>query len=166
MDGTRIEKRNNAFYNSVTGRLVYSAENERIAKANMETSTALNEGTAQGYKYIMVKDPKFTCPMCLEVETNKYVARLVENLYRGENGLFTSYYKYYWDSEHKYTAPGCNLYDGSFFDFRSQVKITKEEHDAIKNAYMPDKTFRYHWKFLSYSDYTDWGIVKQVPIEK
>lgn len=160
MNGTRIERRNGAFYNSITGELLYSAEKERVDKDNRETSSALRSGKAEGYKYIMVKDPRFTFPMCLEVATNKYISQIQENTYRGENGLFMTHYKLYWDEKAKRTAPHCNLYDGNDFDVDSMTEITEEEFKEIKNAYCPDVSFRQNYFFEQHKDFTDWGIAK------
>lgn len=162
MNGTRIERRNGGFYNSITGELLYSAEKERVDKDNRETISALRSGKAEGYKYIMVKDPMFSCPMCLEVATNKYISRIEKGTFRGENGLFNAYWKYYWDYENKYTAPGGKLYDGRHFSANLTARITEEEFEEIKNAYKPDESFRCHYDFLQYTDYTGWGIVKDV----
>lgn len=161
MNGTRIERRNGGFYNSITGELLYSAEKERVDKDNRETISALHSGKAEGYKYIMVRDPLFTCPMCLEVATNKYISRLEKGTYRGETGLFNTYYKAYWDYKSKRTAPGGKLYDGLDFDIETHTKITQEEFEEIKNAYCPNSSFKPSYFFLQEKDYTDWGIVQQ-----
>lgn len=166
MNGTRIERRNGAFYNSITGELLYSAEKERVDKDNRETISALSDGRGKGYKYIMVKDPRFTFPMCLEVATNKYISQIQKNTYRGENGLFISHYKLYWDDKMRHTAPGCKLYDGTFYDVKTITKITEEEFEEIKNAYCPDVSFRQNYFFEQHKDLTDWGIVKETPLKK
>lgn len=138
MNGVRVEARNGAFYNSLTGDLLYSAEKERIAKVQTDRREAIEQAEKDKKKFVVVRDPYFDIPMCLERSTNKYVARIsamkIKKLDKNTlvKEITYKYYKYYWDYKNKPERIPGKMFYGAMFDINSETVITEEEFEDIK----------------------------------